>query len=627
VTYVAEPYVHVTDEVLTALTGGVAREAHRFFAGANAFSFEAGAERVVVDSVRVIGQAGGAFRSFQAGRDFAIGGDGLLRFLASDDDPTLPAAGSTWPDEATEFYVGHYHTDSDRALLTDRNVGSLTRTLAEAFARELTVLRSQLEMVYRSGFVDTAEGSALDLVVALLGLSRKTRDFASGSVRFFRDTPAPADIFIPAGTKVSTALPPAPSAAGSGGTGAKASAKRPVAFVTTTDRTLRRGQLSVEAMVRAEEKGAAGIVDALSISVVNEPVLGISGVTNDAQTVFGASGESDDELRRRAKTVAERAGRATPRALVNALTELSGIRENDVKVVEELQLRPGVVQVFLAADPTPDLAVQVQQAVLATRAAGVRVEHNLESYLPAATGAATSTGDLRGDGATEEAPAPDDFRYALRANVVVFPENARITGSDKTTMEQAVRGAVAAYVGASAVGGTLVYNRVAADLMDIPGILDVVLDLAPDPGTPDTPSHGRRNIVVPQGQRAVIDPTTGVKVIFAGAPVYFDIQAKVVPKGGASLGHIREEVRPRLVAYFASNPNPVDAVGLMATLGVSERYTLDVADLSWTAEYDQAGLIIREPGGAAAATALSEGDRPVLRDVQVEIRVVPRDVT
>ena len=37
--------------------------------------------------------------------------------------------------------------------------------------------------------------------------------------------------------------------------------------------------------------------------------------------------------------------------------ELSAIRENDVKVVEELQLRPGVVQVFVAADPTPELAV------------------------------------------------------------------------------------------------------------------------------------------------------------------------------------------------------------------------------------------------------------------------------
>jgi hypothetical protein len=349
-TFVAEPYGSVTDQVLTALTGGRTRERHRFFAGANAFSFELGPGKVVADSVRVIGQAGGAFVSFVAGRDFAIGGDGQLRFLASDDDPAAPANGATWPDEATDLYVAYYHADSDRSPLTDRNVGSVTRHLGEAFARELAGLSHQLERVYDSGFVDTAEGAALDMVVALLGVSRKRREFASGAVRFVRDVPAPADIFIPTGTKVSTALAPPEPGGGGGPTGKN----RPVSFVTTEDRTLRRGQLAVEADIRAEERGPAGVVEAGAITVVNQPILGISGVANPAPTVFGGPGESDDELRRRAKTVAERAGRATPGAIVNALTELGGIRPNDVRVDEELALRPGVVQVFVAATPTED---------------------------------------------------------------------------------------------------------------------------------------------------------------------------------------------------------------------------------------------------------------------------------
>jgi uncharacterized phage protein gp47/JayE len=615
VTYIAEPYPAVTDQILTGLTGGVARETHRFFAGANAFAFEAGAERVLVDSVRVLGQANTVAVTFQPGRDFAIGGDGLLRFLASDEDVTVPAAGATWPDEATEFYVGYYHVDSDRALLTDRNVGSLTRTLAEAFARELAVLRQQLEMVYESAFVETAEGRSLDMVVALLGLERKAREYATGSVRFRRDTPSPADIFVPAGTKVSTALPPPPATGETPKTNAK-----PVAFVTSEDRTLRRGQLSVEASIRAEEKGAVGIVEAGAITVVNQPVLGVSGVTNDAATVFGSSGESDDELRRRARTVAERAGRATPRALTNALTEIPGIRENDVKVVEELQLRPGVVQVFVADEPTPELAVQVQDAILETRAAGIRVEHNLESYLPAAPSAPTSTGDVREDGTAEPGPAPGGFRFPLCAVVVVFPENPRITGADRSTLQQAVTDAVVANVEGSAVGGTIVYNRVTADLMNVAGVLDLVLDLAPKPDTPDQPWVGKRNLTVPQGQRAVIDPSADVKVTFAGAPVNFDIQMTVTPKGTAGTDDIRAEVRPKLAAYFAAASSTVDATGLMAAVGVSDVYTLDVADLSWTAEYDQAGLIIREPGGSTAATALAEGDRAVLRDVQVEVK-------
>ena len=614
--YVSEPYQYVTDQVLIALTGGVARETHRFFAGANAFAFEKGADAVLPESVRAIGQANGEFFSFELERDFAVGQDGTLRFLASADDPSLPDKGASWPDEGTEFYVGYDHTGSGTAPLTDRNVGSLTRTIAEAFARELAVLRQQLEMVYESGFVDTAEGSALDMVVALLGLARKTRDFGFGTVRFSRPTPAPGDIFIPAGTRVSTALAP-PAGNGNGGAGAKS---KPVAFTTTEDRTLRRGQLTVEVSVRAEEKGSRGVVDAKAITVVNQPILGITGVTNDAPTVFGGAGESDEELRRRAKTVAQRAGRATPRSLVNALTELSAIRENDVKVVEELALRPGVVQVFVASDPTADLAVAVQEAILDARAAGIKVEHNLEAFLPAAPDAAESSGDQKDDGATEEGPAPDGFRYPLCADVVVFPEDPRLAGPDKDAMQQAVVDAVSAYVDASTVGGTIVYSRVSADLMDIAGVNDVVLNLAPTPSSPDTACLGKRNIVVPQGQRAVIDPAAQIKVTFAGAPVYFDFQVKVTPTGGNELDAIRAEVRTRLGAFFATNPNPVDSTGLIAQIGAGATYTLVAGDLSWTAEYDQAGLIVREPGGATASTAIVEGDRAVLRDIRAEVK-------
>ena len=50
--YVAEPYPDVADQVLTALTGGVARETHRFAASANAFSTEI--ELVEPESFRVI---------------------------------------------------------------------------------------------------------------------------------------------------------------------------------------------------------------------------------------------------------------------------------------------------------------------------------------------------------------------------------------------------------------------------------------------------------------------------------------------------------------------------------------------------------------------------------------------
>ena len=60
-----------------------------------------------------------------------------------------------------------------RLALTDANEGSVVRTLAEAFARELAVCYEQLDSVYRNAYLDSASGPALDNVVALLGLERQ----------------------------------------------------------------------------------------------------------------------------------------------------------------------------------------------------------------------------------------------------------------------------------------------------------------------------------------------------------------------------------------------------------------------------------------------------------------------
>ncbi|MGA7966217.1 MAG: baseplate J/gp47 family protein, partial [Gammaproteobacteria bacterium] len=331
--YVAEPYVALVDQLLTGLTGGEAREVHTFFPAVTGYSLSRSYTEVRVNTLKVTGQASQKFAVFVPGRDWKLSTEGKIVFLSDTEDATLPAANAIWPDEGTDFFVSYYHSQSANALLTDRNVGSLNRTLAEAFSRELAILEKQLELVYRSGFVDTAEGLALEQVVALLGLQRKGGDYASGTVRFYRESVAPADIFIPSGTRVSTALNP------------------PVSFVTTAHRTLRKGQLSVEAQIRAEQKGADSVVATAAISVINKAIHGVSGVTNDAPTLFSGEKESDSELRLRAKSVLQRAGRATVGAVINAVGTEAGLKENEIKLVEDFQAHPGVVKLFVARQP------------------------------------------------------------------------------------------------------------------------------------------------------------------------------------------------------------------------------------------------------------------------------------
>ena len=92
---------------------------------------------------------------------------------------------------------------SRTAVLTDFEVGSVARTMFESFAYELGLLYQKMNLVYLSAFVDSAEGSHLDQVVATLGIQRSLPDFAVGEVVFLRDK-GNTDITIPAGTLVAT---------------------------------------------------------------------------------------------------------------------------------------------------------------------------------------------------------------------------------------------------------------------------------------------------------------------------------------------------------------------------------------------------------------------------------------
>jgi hypothetical protein len=54
---------------------------------------------------------------------------------------------------------------ADSTIIRDLRPGSVTRTLAEAFARELATLYERLGETYDSAFLETATGDSLELLV------------------------------------------------------------------------------------------------------------------------------------------------------------------------------------------------------------------------------------------------------------------------------------------------------------------------------------------------------------------------------------------------------------------------------------------------------------------------------
>lgn len=339
VTLVNRPFRDLVDDILTAMVGGVVNEEQVFDVKAGVYPLAGPATAVR----GITGTAGGAPRTFLPGVDFEF---------SSGNNAVVWLPDATRPDDASRFSVDYFRPDS-RSPLTDINVGSVVRTLSEAVGREIATLYEQVNRAYRSGFVDTAEGTALDLVVSILGVVRKTAESAEGLVSFFRDASTTGNIAIPAGTVVTT------------GDGS-------VSFETTQPRTLQTGQARIDVPVRAgsDFAGDAGLVPAGAITVMAQPVVGIARVTNVDPTVRAGSDETDEELRLRAKAALRSLGKATLNALDRAIRETRGtpLEVFDPNSLTEPAL-PGHVAVVVDAEP--ERMPAIRSAVHETRAAGV----------------------------------------------------------------------------------------------------------------------------------------------------------------------------------------------------------------------------------------------------------------
>lgn len=364
--------------------------------------------------------------------------------------------------------------EGGRTALTDVSAGSVVRTLMESFARELAVCYEQLEIVHRNAYLDTAEGAALDNVVALLGLERRRAGFLVGAVEFARLLPAEADIAIPAGTLV--AGPQAPPCQ------------------TTRDAVLAAGERQVRVEVQSVEPSpATRQVPPGALVLMPRPVAGVERVGNGAALLQRQQPETDADLRARARRQVRRSHAGTAAALETAV-RACGIAE--VKVLEDPVRSPGEVTVVIGdADVLPALLEQAYASVRDVRPAGVRVTVNRATAIAVRVAAVL-------DLARETPPAE---QAAIRARV---------------------RSDLEAYVGQLAVGEPLR----AAKLRGVLAADDRVVAAGPPPGRKLVEPHvagvpvaarvqaGNEDIRVAASERVVLDTSEGWPLLVLRLP-------------------------------------------------------------------------------------------------------------
>ena len=216
--------------------------------------------------------------------------------------------------------------------LTDRNPGSVTRLLAESFAREYAVLSRQLEAVYEAAFLDTATGRDLDNLARAgrprRGTARPSRPAAWCSAARVRRRPTSS---ILAGTRVST------------------TDAAPAVFETeaATDAAPRRAQRRGPDRRAGSRQRRRGCGRPDRRDQPADPRRR-PGRESAARPASPPPPKPTRRCARRARRALDHAGRATAGALIGALSGLPGVREKDVLISDDPVARPGIVEVKVA---------------------------------------------------------------------------------------------------------------------------------------------------------------------------------------------------------------------------------------------------------------------------------------
>lgn len=593
--YVASPYLDIAENLLTALTGGIAREEATFQSG-EPYYFEN--PPVKPDSVRVVGIREKEIYHFTAGQDFIAD---LDKITWSKED------GAKWPDIESKFYINYYNANTE-PVLTDTNVGSVTRTLAEAFARELASISKQLLLVYNSGFLNTARGDSLDQVVAILGekYARKSGDYAIGDVLFFRNTPAPADIFINDGLLVSTEI--------------SSKSGEPKVYETIQEKILRKGQVSVLVPVRAVKKGQDGITESRSVRIMIQPVMGIDGVINPKEILPSGREETDEELRDRAKHALEAAGGTTSNALKYALMSMPELTGVDIKIEEDFSQGNGLVRVYIDipekktgnstdTKSIDDLVVKINQKIFETKAAGIRVVHNLSK---SEEGVSTKLKvDLK--------------KKSVAVRVTVSLEDESISSSKKEGIKSQVSSEVKAYFEKLRIGESVLRNKLIALLFNIEGVKDVQINFKDAKGeilADLIPTESNERIIladsIPAGSSESINlPDKGLQVLISGLSVFVDVKIQAVMAVDKELekSSIEKSLKDKTSAFISSTGKKLSVKDFNEALK-GNNYT--ITSLVFDLEYLETGLI--KHNVTQGEEGIGENENFVSRKIEIEFK-------
>jgi uncharacterized phage protein gp47/JayE len=447
------------------------------------------------------------------------------------------------PAPNTDVRVNYYPRTTDPTPITDLNVGSVARTLMEAVSKEMAILYAQLNLAYDSAFLETASGSALDRVVALLGYKRFAAGRPVGTVTFQRRGGAIGEITIPAGTPITDT-------------------SDKVRYETVETRLMRAGETSAEIAVRGATENTPS-VDANVLTVIQRAIAGLDTVTNERPTARATEDESDTELRARARAALASSNKGTVGALRNGLLQLPEVR--DVEIREMPNGLPGEVAINVSlaqgvAAPGDDLPASVLVRIEELRPAGIRI--------------------IRGKAATAD----------LVAKVQLTLAGSQIAQADLTTLRKKVKDTLVAEIAKRGVGDRIRVKPLVAAILKDERIVDAALSIGakggtiPAAGADFDPALG--SAVQLDATNITFDAETFDQPLAASETVSVEVSAEisVLLQSGVTLDQVKTYITNKLKAFFAAvaTDTSIDNNLILNALRDDANYAVDPLKLKLT---------------------------------------------
>ena len=292
----------------------------------------------------------------------------------------------------------------------------------------------QMEEVYLSAYVSSAEGVSLDRKCQDIGIMRQLATRATGTIQF-----SGADgTQIFEGFEVQTA------------TG--------IVFRTTTATTI-SGALA-RADIEAVDAGVAGNVGAGAISRMVRQQAGVTGVTNPDPTSGGRDTETDAQLRERYVRSVSKPGGASAAAIEAALLDIEGVLDAVVRQNVSLETDPatGIPPKAIAPIVWGGDADEIADTLYTVKPAGIQCWGEDEVH---------EITDSRGVTHTIGFDRPDlvtvNVSMVLSVDRAVYPQNG----------DAQVAAAVEAYLAGLGLGEDVIYTRIISRIHSTPGIIDI----------------------------------------------------------------------------------------------------------------------------------------------------------